>query len=324
MKKIYFFSLLLCCLFTQSTLANIYYVINNNPSGTGSLGEAITNANSHSGKDSVYFNIPIGTVASRSITVSSIFPLPAVTDALVIDGTSQLAGNSFGVTNAKIQIKAADYLTAGLVIAAANCEVYGLYIHHFVDGLIITGGDFKIGAVNFGNVINDCTSNCIKVSSVITGSFLSLFVGTDTLGTTGTAPLANGISINGSKKITIGGKQAGVRNTISGNNNGIFISDSKFIDIQGNYIQLRATSKAVLPIIFSFILFAEPVIPITIASTLCFFSMSRIKSLGEPMRLIHSISRLGKCARILLFILLSCCKETCSTPPNTSTLVIVS
>lgn len=236
MKRFYLFSLLVCCLALKSSLANIYYVTNNNPSGTGSLGGAITSANSHLGKDSVYFNIPIGSVASRTITLSSIFPLPSITDPLVIDGTSQPAGGSFGITNAKIQIKAADYLASALVIAAADCEVYGLYIHHFVDGVIISGGDFKFGAVNFGNVVNDCTSNCIKVTSVITGSFLSLFVGTDTLGSSGNAPTANGIYISGSKKITIGGKQAGVRNTISGNKNGIYVADSKFIDIQGNYI----------------------------------------------------------------------------------------
>ncbi|MBK9730448.1 MAG: PKD domain-containing protein [Chitinophagaceae bacterium] len=236
MKRILLLSVLLCAFFVDSSLANVYFVTNNNPSGTGSLGGAITSANSHVGKDSVYFNIPVGSVTSRTITLSAIFPLPSITDPLVIDGTSQPVGVSFGITNAKIQIKAADYIPSAIVIAAADCEVYGLYIHHFVDGVIITGGDFKFGAVNFGNVINDCTSNCIKVTNVITGSFLSLFVGTDTLGAAGAAPLANGIYISGSKKITIGGKQAGVRNTISGNNNGLYIADSKFIDIQGNYI----------------------------------------------------------------------------------------
>lgn len=236
MKKFYLLSLLLCCFTLKSSLASIYYVTNNNPSGTGSLGGAITSANNHIGKDSVYFNIPVGSVASRTITLSAIFPLPSITDPLVIDGTSQPTGGSFGITNAKIQIKAADYLTSALVVAAADCEIYGLYIHHFVDGVIISGGDFKFGAVNFGNVINDCTSNCIKVTNVITGSFLSLFVGTDTLGSAVAAPTANGIYISGSKKITIGGKQASVRNTISGNNNGIYVADSKFIDIQGNYI----------------------------------------------------------------------------------------
>ncbi|MEP7128509.1 MAG: hypothetical protein ABI729_06565, partial [Chitinophagales bacterium] len=247
MKRILLLSVLLCAFFIDSSLANVYFVTNNNPSGTGSLGGAITSANSHLGKDSVYFNIPVGSVASRTITLSSIFPLPSITDPLVIDGTSQPAGLSFGITNAKIQIKAADYIASAIVIAADDCEVYGLYIHHFVDGVIITGGDFKFGAVNFGNVINDCTSNCIKVTNVITGSFLSLFVGTDTLGTTGTSPLANGIYISGSKKITIGGKQAGVRNTISGNNNGLYIVDSKFIDIQGNYIGTDYNGAVAVP-----------------------------------------------------------------------------
>lgn len=236
MKKIYLLSAFLLCLLTRSALADIYYVTNNNPNGTGSLNGAITNANTNNGKDSIYFNIPIGSVANRTITVSSIFPLPTITDPIVIDGTSQVSGNSFGVSNAKIQIKAADYLPSGLVVSASDCEIYGLYIHHFVDGVILNGGNFKFGAVNFGNVVNDCTSNCIKVNNVITGSFLSLYVGVDTSGLVGVSPTANGISIFSSKKITIGGKQAGVRNIISGNNNGIYLSDSKFIDIQGNYI----------------------------------------------------------------------------------------
>ncbi len=236
MRKIYLFAILLLCISGKSALATIYYVTNNNPNGTGSLNGAIVSANSHPGKDSVYFNIPIGSVANRTITISSIFPLPSITDPIVIDGTTQVSGNSFGVSDAKIQIKAADYLASCLVISASDCEIYGLYIHHFVDGVIITGGNFKFGAVNFGNVVNDCTANCIKVSNVITGSFLSLFVGTDTSGLIGISPTANGISITSSKKITIGGKQTDVRNIISGNNNGIYLSDSKFIDIQGNYI----------------------------------------------------------------------------------------
>lgn len=236
MSKFYLLCVLSCFLMLQSSLANIYYVINNNPSGTGSLALAITNANTHIGKDSVYFNIPIGSVASRTITLSSIFMLPSVTDPLVIDGTSQPVGNSFGISNAKIQIKAADYLATGLVVSASDCEIYGLYIHHFVDGVTLTGGNFKFGAVNFGNVVNDCTGNCIKVSGVVTGSFLSLLAGVDTSGTIGTSPTANGIFITGSKKITVGGKQPNVRNNISGNNYGIYVADSKFIDIQGNFI----------------------------------------------------------------------------------------
>lgn len=66
MKKIYLLALLLLCISGESALATIYYVTNNNPNGTGSLNGAILSANSHVGKDSVYFNIPIGSEIGRA------------------------------------------------------------------------------------------------------------------------------------------------------------------------------------------------------------------------------------------------------------------
>jgi hypothetical protein len=103
-------------------------------------------------------------VADRTITLNSLFLLPEISDPLLIDGTSQPEGSGFGISDAKIQITATDYVSAGLVVNADSSEIYGLYINHCLVGMSMTAGNFKIGAVHFGNVINDCTTNCIQVS----------------------------------------------------------------------------------------------------------------------------------------------------------------
>jgi PKD repeat protein len=247
MKKIYTLIIFLNTCFAGASFANIYYVINNQVNGTGSLNQAILDANFHNGRDSIYFNIPFAAIADRTITINSIFLLPDITDAVMIDGTSQPAGNPFGVSNAKIQITASGVVANGLVVAADSIEIYGLYINHFTVGLNVIAGNFKIGAVNFGNVINDCTDACVKFSSVIEGSILATFAGIDTSGNVGNSPLATGIEVESSKKITIGGKQPGGHNYISGNNIGIKISNSKFIDLQGNYVGTDATGTFAVP-----------------------------------------------------------------------------
>jgi len=245
MKKVYAFVILL--LFARVSFGNIYYVINNQVSGTGSLNQAIFNANNHPGRDSVYFNIPFSGIADRTITINSLFLLPDITGPLTIDATTQTAGNPIGLSSAKIQLTSSDLVSAALVLASDSCEIYGLYINHFVDGIQVLAGDFKIGAVNFGNVINDCTDACVTISEVIQGSILASFIGVDTSGNIGTSPLANGIYAENSKKITIGGKQSGARNFISGNNVGIKLSNCKYMDIQGNYIGTDVTGSAAVP-----------------------------------------------------------------------------
>ena len=106
MKKVYVYIFLLSCCLGHKSFANIYTVTNNNVNGTGSLNQAILDANSHTGKDSVYFNIPFGTVAARTISINSLFQLPVITSPIVIDGTSQPIGNPFGVSTAKIRLTA--------------------------------------------------------------------------------------------------------------------------------------------------------------------------------------------------------------------------
>src|SRR4051812_30634032 len=60
-------------------------VLNTNDSGTGSLRQAIIDANAASGADLINFNVP--GVGVRTINLMS--PLPPITEALTIDGYSQ-------------------------------------------------------------------------------------------------------------------------------------------------------------------------------------------------------------------------------------------
>src|SRR4029453_553290 len=102
MKNLHTFIILFCILQGRMAFANHYLVTNNFANGTGSLNQAITNANTHIGKDTINFAIPFTSPAQRTITLNPLFGLPDITDPLVIDGTTQSTGNAFGISSAKI------------------------------------------------------------------------------------------------------------------------------------------------------------------------------------------------------------------------------
>ena len=237
MKKHYlliFFTLL----FFSEAKSNIYYVTNNQTTGFGSLAAAIDSSNLHSGRDSIYFDIAGSTLAERTINIPVDSLLPNVEDEILIDGTTQPNGGYFGITAAKIRITSDNYSNTGIAFNADNCEVYGLWISRFETGVkFIECSNFGFGKVNNGNVITDCTSILVKITTCDEGSVVATFIGIDTSGKVGTSPLATGILVEeGSKKITLGGKQANSRNIVSGNFLGIRINDSKYITIQDSYI----------------------------------------------------------------------------------------
>lgn len=244
-----FYSLIIFCgIAIQSALANKYFVINNHISGIGSLSAAIDSANTHVGNDSIYFSIPSGTVAARTITVSNDSLLPNIKDSILIDATTQ-PGNFFGISTAKIQITSVDTADVGLVIdvAAPNSEVYGLFISHFFTGIKLLANGFNMGAANNGNVISHCQSICIKVTGVTLGNIEAAFVGIDTSGAIGTSPNAIGILVDSSKKVTIGGGGLHSKNAISGCYIGLKIADSRNITVQGNYIGTNYSAHFAVP-----------------------------------------------------------------------------
>lgn len=190
-----------------------FVVTNTNDSGVGSLRQAIINANADEGTETIRFNIS-GT-GVKTITPAS--ALPIITNAVIIDGTTQpgfsatpliqLSGSSAGAG------------ASGLYITAGNSTVKGLVINQFSNhGIRLeTRGD-----------------------NIIQGNY----IGTNAAGTASQGNAFHGLYITNSPNNTIGGTVSGTRNLISGNTGyGIVINgngDMRNV-IQGNYIGTNAT-----------------------------------------------------------------------------------
>ena len=200
-----------------------FTVTNTADSGLGSLRWAITNANANPGANTINFQIS-GT-APFTINLSS--ALPAVTDQVTIDATTQ-TGYS-GTPVVELNGASAGSSAIGLQLNSAFNTIIGLAINRF----------FSYGVVLSG------------VSNVIQGNF----IGTDTTGTIARANASYGIYVespgnqiggaSGNKKGN-GGLPFTLGNLISGNNTGIFIYGTSGNVVQGNYIGISATGTNAL------------------------------------------------------------------------------
>lgn len=155
-----FFLLLLC----PSLHATTYIVTNNNDAGAGSLRQAITDANGNAGRDSIIFDI----VGIPPHTITLVTTLPTIMDTLWIDGATQ-PDNGFGGTDPKIVIADAPIVDSGLLIQAAECEVYRLRITGCYDGISVRGAN-STGAIIAENVVDDFINNGIQLLSVPSGT----------------------------------------------------------------------------------------------------------------------------------------------------------
>ncbi len=194
-----------------------FVVTNANNHGAGSLRDAIVNANATIGKDTIVFNIPGPGVK----TITLISALPEITDAVVIDATTQPG-----------------YAGTPLI------EIDGLaIIDSFSNGLTIKAGGSTVRGLAIGNVrnsaaiqLNACDNNLIQ------GNYLG--VAAD-----GTTQRQNnrGIVLTNSSNNVIGGTTAAARNVISGNaSTAVDISGNGNV-IQGNFIGTNAAGTAQLP-----------------------------------------------------------------------------
>jgi hypothetical protein len=215
-------------LFAASALASAttYTVTSTADSGAGTLRQAITDANTSPGPDTIAFNI----VGSGVQTIALASPLPGVTGAVTIDGYTQ-PGASPNTnppdqgSNAVIRIElnaAAIGGNAGLDLFAASVVVRGLAINRSpFYGIRVRSG--ATGAVIAGN-----------------------FIGTDPAGATSPGAQNIGIFVEGSN-LLIGGTSPADRNVISGNSNNITVGSSNGLQVKGNLIGTDATgAKAVI------------------------------------------------------------------------------
>ncbi|HEX8071742.1 MAG TPA: FG-GAP-like repeat-containing protein [Pyrinomonadaceae bacterium] len=205
-------------LLRQCPAANIVAVTNTNDSGAGSLRQAILDSNANAGTQTIAFNIAGAGVR----TISPATALPAITDAVVIDGYTQpgasantLATGDNAVLLVELNGAGAPAGTSGLVITGGGSTVQGLVINGFKDsGVVLNTGDGNTVAGNF--------------------------IGTNAAGTAISANLNNGVFVRaGSAANTIGGTTPAARNLISGNGNrGLVITGAGTNNnaVQGNYI----------------------------------------------------------------------------------------
>src|ERR1051326_2513249 len=128
-----------CCVLTlvgvvTSGLTAPFSVVTTNESGSGSLRQAILDANAAAGPNTISFAI-----TNTTLTIMPVSPLPAITNPLTIDGTTQpgFAGLPLIELNGSSAGAAAD----GLRITAGNSTVRGLVINRFTgNGIHLTNG----------------------------------------------------------------------------------------------------------------------------------------------------------------------------------------
>ncbi len=224
----------ICFGFTLAANANVYSVINNANTGPGTLRQAITDANSHNGADSIKFNMSDTSVAGRTITLSS--ALPSITGQLIIDGTSQNKGHAFGISYSKIIITASGGITQCFNVNASNCEIYGFFIIGFQTGIQVNSSYVQIGGINHGNVIYSSSVDGITIQNTDHAAIVGNLIGLDTAEHTNPGNTGDGIYISHSYAVSVGGHTSSASNVISGNTNGVKLDNSQYCDFTGNFI----------------------------------------------------------------------------------------
>ena len=203
-------------------LLAVYMVTNNGDAGSGTLRQAILNANANGGVATIQFKLP-----SDELTIAPMTPLPTVTNTgTVIDGTTQtnydkttgkplvvIVGTSIPTTNEG----------AGITVSGGGCTIKGLVIESFpgiYPGIYLEGSP--------GDLVQDC------------------YLGTSANGLTAVGNSGDGVDVFASN-CTIGGTGATQRNVLSGNAfEGMYVGANK-TTIEGNYIGVGADGTTVVP-----------------------------------------------------------------------------
>ncbi|MEZ5658199.1 MAG: DUF4347 domain-containing protein [Burkholderiaceae bacterium] len=195
---------------------------NRGADGRISLREAIIAANNTVGANEIYFNIPDALVGGAH-TIQPASALPAITDTVVIDGTSE-----------------PDFGTSPII------ELDGSLLGGTEAGLVLDGG--SDGSEIRGQVINRFPSYGIDVRGASGVKIQGNFVGTDVTGTVAAGNADNAIFLHlGATGALVGGSTAGERNLVSGNATfAILLNNADGNRVQGNYVGTDVTGTVAL------------------------------------------------------------------------------
>lgn len=241
-----------------------FTVTTNADSGAGSLRDAITSANSNPGADTISFSIGSGVQ-----TIALLTGLPTITEQVTLDATTQpgyadtplieLDGSAAGGAQG-IDIAASDVVVRGFAIGKFTYN--GIYVNgadatidsnylglsaagapapNSANGIYVTGSTgVLIGADDpaEGNVIAGNSGAGIYFDNSTGGAVRSNYIGTNRALAGGLGNTLEGISINDTSSVAIGG--GGVGNVIANNGTGIAIylgvGTSDFNAIRANSI----------------------------------------------------------------------------------------
>jgi hypothetical protein len=204
-----FFAALFAAVAARSAVAAVFIVTTAADAGPGSLRQAMLDANAASGADTIAFAIGAGGPA----TIGPLSPLPAVTEAVTIDGTTQpgFAGSPL-------------------------IELDGAQAGEGADGL----DDVSGGSTFRGLAIGGFDGRGIRLAGTETSVVEGCFVGLDVSGTVPRGNRLAGVAILAGAH-RIGGGAAGSGNVIAGQAIGIVVdSPDPGSEVLGNWIGLRA------------------------------------------------------------------------------------
>ncbi|MEJ7590085.1 MAG: hypothetical protein WKF77_00900 [Planctomycetaceae bacterium] len=256
-----------------STQYTVFVVTNPNDSGSGSLRQAIIDANAISGRDQIQFSIPgVGPFAIHPQTA-----LPSITENVIVDATSQpgysgtplveLDGDNVLTAASGLQVNSnsalikglsiVNWSSAGLIFNGNNNQLQSSYIGVHANGTTaganVTGvliqnaaSGNTIGGVSSasGNVIsgNSGVGVLITGSGTAGNTVLGNYIGTNASGTSLIRNASTNVRIDNARNNVIGGTAAGSRNVIAGSSDNIWIlgAGSTGNRVEGNYLGLNA------------------------------------------------------------------------------------
>jgi len=246
-RQLIFLLVLVSAWLVGSASAATFVVTNLADAGPGTLRQAILDANSAPGPDVIAWNYLGG---EREIHLGS--TLPEITDTLTLDGRWQP-----GYTGSPGVPVYLPFGSDGLVIAATNCVVRGMWLVNCGGGIVLrdTARGTVIGGTNSGdgNTLSYCTEAGVRIEGgsghILKGNVFSANYGAGVLVMGGSDCLVQGNSINANLAqgvVVMGGTNHTIRvNTIFGNTglgidlggDGVTLNDNDDPDSGPNQLQ---------------------------------------------------------------------------------------